>query len=112
MTPKNSSLAETLPSYCNFPESRKKFYLKIISLFYMPTLNIICFVENEYFFFLRFCLCIFESDTVKSDCLVQIFRKILKYLIQTVGLPYCFFTVCSGDIYIYIYKKKALKMTS
>ena len=32
--------------------------------------------------------CIFESDTVKSDCLVQIFRKMIKYLIQTVGLPY------------------------
>ena len=34
----------------------------------------------------------FESDTVKSDCPVQIFRKfkdeIFKDLIQTVGLPY------------------------
>ena len=35
----------------------------------------------------------FESDTVKSDCPVQIFRKMMKYLkathkdlIQTVGL--------------------------
>ena len=39
--------------------------------------------------FLRFCLCIFESDTVKSDCPVQIFRKndeIFKDLIQTVGV--------------------------
>ena len=25
-------------------------------------------------------MCIFESDTVKSDCPVQIFRKIMKYL--------------------------------
>ena len=33
----------------------------------MPTLNIICFVEINKIF-LRFCLCIFESDTVKSDC--------------------------------------------
>ena len=32
----------------------------------------------------RFCLCIFESDTVKSDCPVQIFRKMMKYLMQTV----------------------------
>ena len=32
----------------------------------------------------------FESDTVKSDCPVQIFRKMMtfKYLIQTVGLAY------------------------
>ena len=30
--------------------------------------------------FLKFCLCIFESDTVKNDCPVQIFRKIMKYL--------------------------------
>ena len=36
-------------------------------LFYPPTLNIICFVEKNNIF-LRFCLCIFESDTVKSDC--------------------------------------------
>ena len=31
-------------------------------------------------FFFRFCPCIFESDTVKSDCPVQIFRKMMKYL--------------------------------
>ena len=30
--------------------------------------------------FLRFCLCFFESETVKTDCPVQIFRKMLKYL--------------------------------
>ena len=30
--------------------------------------------------FLRVCLCIFESDTVKSDCPVQNFRKKIKYL--------------------------------
>ena len=29
--------------------------------------------------FLRFCLCIFENDIVKSDCPVQIFRKMIKY---------------------------------
>ena len=28
---------------------------------------------------MRFCLCIFESDTVKSDCPVQIFRKIITF---------------------------------
>ena len=38
-----------------------------IFLFYPPTLNIICFVEKN-IIFLRFCLCIFESDIVKSDC--------------------------------------------
>ena len=51
-----------------------------------------------------FCLCIFESDTVKSDCPIQILRKIIKYLIQTVGfLYYCLF---------WRYLKKAQKMTS
>ena len=25
-------------------------------------------------------MCIFENDTVKSDCPVQIFRKMMKYL--------------------------------
>ena len=28
---------------------------------------------------MRFRLCIFESDTVKSDCPVKIFRKMIKY---------------------------------
>ena len=31
------------------------------------------------FFILKFFLCIFESDTVKSDCPVRIFRKMMKY---------------------------------
>ena len=34
------------PSYCNFPESRKK-NLFFFFLFYPPTLNIICFVEKK-----------------------------------------------------------------
>ena len=51
---------------------------------------------------MRFCLCIFESDTVKNDCPVQILRK--RDLIQTVGLPITSFTI-SGDII----KKKKLK---
>ena len=29
---------------------------------------------------MRFCLGIFESDTVKSDCPVQIFSKMMKYI--------------------------------
>ena len=67
------------PSYCYFLESRKKRNLiSIFFLFHPPTLNIICFVEKK--IFLRFCLCIFESDTVKSDCPVQIFRKMIKDL--------------------------------
>ena len=32
-------------------------------------------------------MCIFDSDTVKIDGLIQIFRKMMKSLIQTVGLP-------------------------
>ena len=51
-------------------------------------------------YFLRLCLCIFESDTVKSECPVQIFRKMMKYLkISYRLLVYLTsFTVCSGDI--------------
>ena len=40
----------------------EKFISKIFFLFYLPTQNIICFVEKNNIF-LRFCLCIFESDT-------------------------------------------------
>ena len=58
-------LVDVQPSYCNFLESRKK--KSKICVFYPPTLNIICFVENRNIF-LRFCLRIFESDTAKSDC--------------------------------------------
>ena len=54
---------------------------------YLPTLNIICFIEKNDIF-LRFCLCIFESDTVKSDCPMQENYEIFKDLIQTVGLLY------------------------
>ena len=56
-------------------------------------------------FFLRFCLCIFESDTVKSDCPVQIFRKMMKYIkIKYRLLVYLTsFTVFSG----YIKKKSS-----
>ena len=43
---------------------------------YPPTLNIICFVEKNNIF-LRFCLCIFESDTVK---VIVLCRKTMKYL--------------------------------
>ena len=52
-----------------------KFDFKIIFLFYPPTLNIIFVSLKTIIYFLRVCLCIFESDTVKSDCPVQIFRK-------------------------------------
>ena len=63
---------------------------KIVLLFNPPALNIICVVEKSTIF-LRFCLCIFESDTVKSDCPVHIVwekDKIFKDLIQKVGLLY------------------------
>ena len=53
-------------------------------------------------------MCIFESDTVKSDCPVQIFREIMIYLkISYRLLVYLTsLTVCSGDI-----KRKLLKIT-
>ena len=54
----------------NFLESRKKnSFQKLFFLFYLPTLNI-CLVEKNNIF-LMFCLCIFESDNVKSECPVQ-----------------------------------------
>ena len=73
--------------YCNFLESRKK-NSTIVFEFYLPTLNIICFVEKNDIF-LRFCLCIFESGTVKSDCPVQSFRnndEIFKDLTKAVSV--------------------------
>ena len=60
------------PSYCNIPERRKKYISKKN---YLLTLNIICSVERNNTF-LRFCMCILESDTAKSDCPIQIFRKL------------------------------------
>ena len=50
-------------------------------------LNFIRFVEENKIF-LRFCLCIFENDTVKSDCPMQKNYEIFKDLTQTVGLLY------------------------
>ena len=79
------------PSYCTFPESRKKNYI-IFVLFYPPTL---CLIEEKNIFEALYVY--FESDTVKSDCPIQIFRKIMniyKDLILTVGMPHkfnCFF---------------------
>ena len=78
---------------------------KLMFLFYPLTLNIICFVETNKIF-LSFYLCIFESDTVESDCSMQENYEIFKDLIHTVGLLYQL-TVCSRDI-----KINALKMTS
>ena len=48
-----------------FQKVEKKIISKIIFLFYPLTLNIICLVEKK--IFLRFCLCIFESDSVKRE---------------------------------------------
>ena len=53
-----------------FSRKWKKIIFKLFLLFYPLTLNVICFVEKNNIFF-RFCLCIFESDTVKSDCPMQ-----------------------------------------
>ena len=77
-----------------FCKVEKKLITKIIFIFYPPTLNIICYLGKNNIF-LRFCLCIFESDTVKSDCPVQM----IKYLkIQYRLLVYLTsFTVFSGD---------------
>ena len=58
----------------HLPERREK---KKYFLLYPPTRNIICWKKKKK---IRFCLCIFESDTVKTDCPAQIFRKMMKYL--------------------------------
>ena len=75
----------------NFWEGRKTISLTSKFFFIYPlTLNMICFVEKSNIF-LRFCLSVFESDTVKNDCPIQAFKKMMKNfkgLIQTVGLPY------------------------
>ena len=62
---------------------------------------------------MRFCLCIFESDTVKSDGLMQDLN-IYRLLVYFTSL-----TICSGDIKKKSAEnrekkkeKKALKMTS
>ena len=67
---------------------------------------------------MRFCLGIFESDTIKSDCPVQIFSKMMKYIKIKVYLP-SFTVFFSEDIKkkkkknsLKKKKKKALKMTS
>ena len=94
------------PSFLSFPESREK--IKFISIFFLSmTLNIICLVDKKNIF-LRFCLCIFKSDTVKSDCPVQIFfKKVIKYL--KIKYKLLRFTILEA-----LKKKggKALKMTS
>ena len=66
-----------------------KFNFNFFFIFYPPTLRIISFVEKNNIF-LRFCLCIFESDTVKRFSCPDFYEndKIFKDLIQTVGLPY------------------------
>ena len=68
----NFLLVDYIPSY---KVEKKSFFI----LFYPPTLNVICFVEKNSKFS-RFCLYIYESGTVKIDCPVQIFTKMMEYL--------------------------------
>ena len=80
-----------------FQIEEKKLISKKFFLFYPLTLNIICFIEKNNIC-LRFCLCIFESDTVKSDCPVQDLKILYRLLVY-----FTILIVCSGDI-----KKKKL----
>ena len=58
---------------------------------------------------MRFYLCIFESDTVKSDCPVQTFRKMVKYIkIKYRLLVYSLVLL----FFLETLKKKALKKKS
>ena len=62
-----------------------------------------------------FCLYIFEIDTVKSDCPVQIFRKMMRYLKTTILVLLFFWRYLKKKMKILKKKKKkkkALKMTS
>ena len=61
-------------------QKEEKIISQTIFIFYLLTLNIICLVEKKNNIFFRFCLCIFESDTVKRDCLIQMFREMMKYI--------------------------------
>ena len=71
---------------------KKNLISKKNFLFYPPTLNIYVWLKKNYIF-LRFCLCIFENGTVKSDGPVQIFRKMMKFLKITLLV-----LLFSGDI--------------
>ena len=59
-------------------------------------------------------MCIFENDTVKSDCPVQIFRKMMKYLKITLLVLLFFWRYYrkKRKKKALKKKKKALKMTS
>ena len=76
----------TNPPTVIFQKVEKKSKI-IFFKFYPLTLNIVCIVEKNNMFS-RFCLCIFESDTVKSDCPMQENYEIFKDFSQTVGLLY------------------------
>ena len=78
-----------------FRKVEKKLISKIIFLFYLPTLNIICLVEKNNIF-LKFYLCIFQSATVKCDCPMQENHEIFKDLNRLL-VYFTSFTVCSGD---------------
>ena len=67
------------------------------------------FVSLKKKIFLRLCLCIFESDTVKRDCPVQIFRKMIKYLKLYTAWWVALLVLLGFFLEIL---KKALKMTS
>ena len=75
----------TNPPTVIFQKVKKKNNFKKFFFLFIRLLDIICFVE---FFFLKFCLCTFEDEFVKSDCPMQENYEIFKDLIQTVGLLY------------------------
>ena len=54
----------------NLSRNQPKKMIKSYFILSVATLNIICFTVKINIF-LRFCLCTFENDTVKSDCPVQ-----------------------------------------
>ena len=66
-THENFDVFNTLDEiYLVFTSKRLISSIYFYFFFHSPTINIVCFLEI--IIFLRFCLCIFESATVKSDC--------------------------------------------
>ena len=65
---------------CFWKVGKNKILFLKLSFLFRPTALIVFVSLKKNNIFLRFCLCIFESDTFKSECPVQIFRKVMKNL--------------------------------
>ena len=76
----DSDVMFCLHGYQGLKTDRSLVYQSYPHLFFISTADTKYYCLFDFFFYFRFCLCIFESDNVKSDCPVQVFRNIMKYL--------------------------------